>query len=101
MTDCVVPWSALRGLIEPFFPKPGNGHPPVGMRRMLRIYFCSNGSIYRIRRWKRRSTKWSARRARDFVNRRYCHRGVVDEVERSKNGIKWKGAGQGLTSDRY
>jgi hypothetical protein len=35
----VVPWSALCGLIEPVYPKPGNGRPPVGVERMLRIYF--------------------------------------------------------------
>jgi IS5 family transposase len=35
----VVPWSALCGLVEPFYPKPGNGRPPVGVDRMLRIYF--------------------------------------------------------------
>src|SRR3984893_11921802 len=34
----VVPWSALCALIEPFYPKPGNGRPPVGVERMLRIY---------------------------------------------------------------
>jgi transposase, IS5 family len=35
----VVPWSALCELIEPVYPKPGNGRPPVGVGRMLRIYF--------------------------------------------------------------
>jgi len=35
----VVPWSALCGLIEPVYPKRGNGRPPVGVERMLRIYF--------------------------------------------------------------
>ena len=35
----VVPWSALGALIEPFYPKPGNGRPPVGVERMLRLYF--------------------------------------------------------------
>jgi IS5 family transposase len=35
----VVPWSTLCGLIEPFYPQPGNGRPPVGVERMLRIYF--------------------------------------------------------------
>src|SRR5215468_11076685 len=35
----IVPWSALCGLIEPFYPKPGNGRPPVGVERMLRLYF--------------------------------------------------------------
>jgi transposase, IS5 family len=37
--DRVVPSSALCALIEPFYPKPGNGRPPVGVERMLRIYF--------------------------------------------------------------
>jgi hypothetical protein len=35
----IVPWSALCGLIEPFYPKLGNGRPPVGVERMLRLYF--------------------------------------------------------------
>src|SRR5262249_8098486 len=35
----VVAWSALCALIEPFYPKPGNGRPPIGVERMLRIYF--------------------------------------------------------------
>ena len=35
----VVPWPALCGLIEPVYPKAGNGRRPVGVERMLRIYF--------------------------------------------------------------
>jgi IS5 family transposase len=35
----VVPWSALCALIEPFYPKPGNGRPPIGVERMPRLYF--------------------------------------------------------------
>src|SRR5215472_9546819 len=55
--DRVVPWSALCALIEPFYPKPGNGRPPVGVERMLRIYFLQQmGSTCRIRRWKRHFT---------------------------------------------
>ena len=30
----VVPWPALCGLIEPFYPKPGNGRPPIGIERI-------------------------------------------------------------------
>ena len=37
--DRVVPWPALCELIEPVYPKNGNGRPPVGLERMLRIYF--------------------------------------------------------------
>ncbi len=35
----VVPWAMLCALIEPHYPKAGNGRPPVGVERMLRIYF--------------------------------------------------------------
>jgi len=35
----VVPWGKLCALIEPHYPKAGNGRPPVGVERMLRIYF--------------------------------------------------------------
>src|SRR2546423_15547682 len=35
----VVPWRELCALVEPYYPKPGNGRPPVGVERMLRIYF--------------------------------------------------------------
>jgi len=35
----VVPWAKLCGLIEAHYPKAGNGRPPVGVERMLRIYF--------------------------------------------------------------
>jgi transposase, IS5 family len=35
----VVPWRKLCALIEPHYPKAGNGRPPVGVERMLRMYF--------------------------------------------------------------
>jgi IS5 family transposase len=38
----VVPWSDLCAVIEPFYPKPGNGRPPVGLERMLRMYFVQH-----------------------------------------------------------
>ena len=37
--DKVVPWARLCKQIEPHYPKAGNGRPPVGLERMLRIYF--------------------------------------------------------------
>lgn len=37
--DRVVPWARLCALIEPHYPKAGNGRPPIGLERMLRIYF--------------------------------------------------------------
>jgi IS5 family transposase len=38
----VVPWGELVALIEPHYPKPGNGRQPVGVERMLRIYFLQH-----------------------------------------------------------
>src|SRR5437588_11582958 len=35
----VVPWRKLCALVEPHYPKPGNGRPPGGGERMLRVYF--------------------------------------------------------------
>jgi IS5 family transposase len=36
----VVPWVQLVALIDPVYPKPqGAGRPPIGLERMLRIYF--------------------------------------------------------------
>jgi transposase, IS5 family len=35
----VVPWGKLCALIEPHYPKPGNGRRPKELEQMLRIYF--------------------------------------------------------------
>jgi IS5 family transposase len=35
----VVPWSRLEALIEPYYPKKGNGRPPLALSAMLRIHF--------------------------------------------------------------
>ena len=38
----VVPWQELSAVIEPHYPKAGNGRPPVGLERMLRMYFVQH-----------------------------------------------------------
>ncbi|HOI80674.1 MAG TPA: IS5 family transposase [Synergistales bacterium] len=38
----VVPWKELCTLIEPYYPKPGRGRPPIGLERMLRIHFLQS-----------------------------------------------------------
>ena len=35
----VVPWARLCGVIAPHYPKGERGRPPIGIERMLRIYF--------------------------------------------------------------
>jgi len=37
--DAVIPWRRLLALIEPHYPKAGNGRQPLGLEKMLRIYF--------------------------------------------------------------
>lgn len=38
----VAPWAELCALIEPVYPKLGNGCPSVGLERLLRIYFLQH-----------------------------------------------------------
>ena len=38
----LVPWTELCAVIEPHYPKVGNGRPPVGLARMLRMYFVQH-----------------------------------------------------------
>lgn len=40
--ELIVPWSSLCAVIEPHYPKAGNGHPPIGLERMLRIHFIQH-----------------------------------------------------------
>jgi IS5 family transposase len=35
----VIPWAKLLAVIEPHYPKGARGRPPVGLERMLRVYF--------------------------------------------------------------
>jgi transposase, IS5 family len=37
--DQVIPWSRLIEVIQPHYPEAGNGRPPMGLAKMLRIYF--------------------------------------------------------------
>ena len=40
--DTIVPWATLCEVIEPHYPKAGNGRPPIGLQRMLRIHFIQH-----------------------------------------------------------
>jgi IS5 family transposase len=40
--ESIVPWAALCEVIEPHYPKAGNGRPPIGLQRMLRIHFIQH-----------------------------------------------------------
>ncbi|WP_029001016.1 IS5 family transposase [Azohydromonas australica] len=38
----IVPWQELCAVIEPHYPKAGSGRPPIGLERMLRMYFVQH-----------------------------------------------------------
>jgi IS5 family transposase len=38
----LMPWAEFCALIEPHYPKAGNGRPPVGLERILRMYCLAN-----------------------------------------------------------
>ena len=40
--EAIVPWAALCEVIEPHYPKAGNGRPPISLERMLRIHFIQH-----------------------------------------------------------
>jgi transposase, IS5 family len=40
--EMLVPWAQFCAVIEPHYPKAGNGRPPVGLERMLRMYLVAN-----------------------------------------------------------
>src|SRR5512141_42424 len=40
--DTLGPWAALCAVIEPHYPKAGNGRPPIGLERMLRIHLLQH-----------------------------------------------------------
>jgi IS5 family transposase len=44
--DRVVPWSRLIALIEPYYPKAGNGRRPIALETMLRIHFLQQWFAY-------------------------------------------------------
>lgn len=40
--EALMPWAEFCTLIEPHYPQAGNGRPPVGLERMLRMYCVAN-----------------------------------------------------------
>lgn len=38
----LMPWAEFCALIEPYYPKAGNGRPPIGLGKMLRMYCVAN-----------------------------------------------------------
>ena len=43
--DKLMPWAEFCAVIEPHYPKTGNGRPPVGLERMLLMYCVGYGRM--------------------------------------------------------
>ena len=52
--EVVVPWARLVERLAPLYPKGERGRPPIGLERMLRVYFLQNGTGWPTRRWRMR-----------------------------------------------
>jgi IS5 family transposase len=64
--------------LQPLYPKGERGRPPVALERMLRVHFCSNGTRWPTRRWRKRCT--TARRLRGFAGIDLAVERVPDET---------------------
>lgn len=64
--DVVIPWKELSAVIEPFYPKPeGAGRRPIGVERMLRIYFLQHW--YQLSDPGAEESLYDSRSFREFV----------------------------------
>jgi IS5 family transposase len=75
----LVPWADLIAAIEPFYPKPeGAGRRPVGIERMLRIYFLQHW--FQLSDPGAEEALYDSRALRDFVGIDLGNEPVPDET---------------------
>ena len=100
--DQVVPWRELCAVVERFYPRAGNGRPPIGLERMLRLHFLQHW--FNLSDPAAEEALYASLSMRRFVGidlgrervpgettiLNFRHRGAVDEVERGKNRTKSK-----------
>lgn len=71
LLDGKIPWDAWAARVEPFYPKAGNGRPPVPLRTMLRMYVVQ--VAFQLSDEGTEDALWDSLSARSFV-------GCGDEV---------------------
>ena len=99
----IVPWQAPYEVIEPHYPKRGNGRPPIGLGRMLRMYFIQHwfnladeacgGNERRVYvdsayASQKALIEAKAPRAQDFANQRVRRAAEQAPEQRAKNRSK-------------
>ncbi len=40
--ESTIPWTDLCRVLAPYYPQAGNGRPPVGLEKMLRLHFLQH-----------------------------------------------------------
>ena len=94
--DLVVLWPELVALIEPHYPKAPQGHPPVGVERMLRIYFLQQ--LFNLSNLGVEDALYDSNAMRGFVGidlgreSRYRMRRRCASSAICWSGISWAGA---------
>ena len=72
----VIPWARLLAVIEPFYPKGERGRPPVGLERMLRVYFLQQW--YGLADEALEDALYDSQALRDFARIDLAAQGVPD-----------------------
>jgi IS5 family transposase len=49
--NSIMPWAELCAVVEPYYPKRGNGRPPIGLERTTTRATLSSASSCGFRRW--------------------------------------------------
>jgi IS5 family transposase len=74
--EALIPWTKLLGVIEPFYPKGERGRPPVGLERMLRIYFLQQW--YGLADEALEDVLYDSQALQGFARIDFCAEGVPD-----------------------
>jgi len=76
--DAVIPWARLLALIEPHYPSSGQGRPPIGLERMLRVYFVQQW--FNLSDPQAEDSLYDSESIRRFVGIELSHDRVPDET---------------------
>lgn len=76
--NAVIPWERLLALIEPHYPKAGNGTQPLPMERMLRIYFMQ--SWFNLSDPAAEDALYDSESMRRFAGIELCEDAIPDET---------------------
>ena len=76
--DAVVPWALLLALIEPYYPKAGNGRRPHPLEVMLRIYFLQQW--YQLSDPGAAEALYDIQSMRAFADLELGHDAILDET---------------------